>query len=139
MVAGFIRGLWVHCGASQGSSGSSWVAGYIGLCPGGRRVHQVSLGYSLLVFELIQGRQIHLGSLGCSLGIVGFIRCRWVHFGSSGIAGFIGMLPVDRRVDLGYLGSLVTALGVVGFIRGRWVHSFRPWGSPGSSGFAGFI
>ena len=106
----------VNWGTPLGSLGSSWVIGFIGVRPG--------------------GRQIHPGSLGCSLGIVGFIRCRWVHFGSSGIAGFIEMLPVNRRVHPGYLGSLVSALRVVVFIRG---HTCRPWRSPGSSGFTGYI
>ena len=94
--------LWV-------SSGSSGVAGFIGLRPGGRRDHPDTLG-----------------SLGCVLGVIGFILGSWVHWsaswessGSSGTVGLIGVRLGVRRVNLGSLGC---ALGVVGFVQGRWGH-----------------
>ena len=42
-AVGFIRGRWIHWGAPWGSSGSSGVTGFTGMCPGVRRVHPGSL------------------------------------------------------------------------------------------------
>ena len=88
-VVGFIRGRWIHWGppsvsscsfgfvrvirvcpggrsvAPRGSSGSSWVAGFIEVRPGGRR-----------------GRSESLGQLWCALVVVGFVRVRWVNWGA---------------------------------------------------------
>ena len=61
--------------------------------------------------------------------------CRF-QSGSLGTRAFaLGGLGVHS----GLLGSRGCALLVNRFIRGRWVHWGAPWGSLGSSGFAGFI
>ena len=52
-----VRGGWVYSGVPLRSSGSSWVAGFIRVLPGCRRVHPGLLG-----------------PLGCALGGVRFIR-----------------------------------------------------------------
>ena len=106
--------------------------------------------------------------------VAGFIRASWVHWSSpwvlaglSGVAGFIGVRPGIRRVNLGLLWSALGIVrfcycrwiycgaslgssgssgvvlfirvhpGVVGFIRVGWVHWGASWGSSGSSGFVG--
>ena len=117
-----------------GLSGSS---GVVGVRPGGRRVHPVSLGalwvssYSSVVtwFNWVRPwcRRVHLvslGSLGCAQGVVGFIQSHW----------YIGVQPGSRRVHPGSLGSLGCALGVLRFIL---VHLSAPRGSSGLSGVLG--
>ena len=120
-----------------GSSGSSWVTWYIGVRPGGRRVHPRSLCSFGCVLAVVR---VHWG---CALWVSGFIRGHWFNWGaprgssrSSGVAGFIGVRPVDlrvlqeslcslvapRRVHAGSISSLECSLAVVGFIRDRWVH-----------------
>ena len=114
-VVGFVRGRWVHWGASWGLSGSSMVAGFIGVRSGRSRVLPGSLG-----------------SLGCALWVVGFFRGDWVHCGSrwvssgsSAVAGFIGVRCGGNRFRPGSLGSSGLS-GVAGFIGvrpgGRRVH-----------------
>ena len=91
MVVGLIWASWVHWGAPWRSFGSSEIAGFVGVCPGGRQVQQGSLV-----------------SLGCALGVVRFIRASWVHWrapwvlpGSSGATAFIRVRLGVRRVHLG--------------------------------------
>ena len=155
-VVGLLRCLWVHWGAPWETSGSSWVAGFIGMRPRCRLVHPGSLC-----------------SFGCVLEVVGLIRVDWgAPWGSSGssvAAGFIGVRSGGRWVHLVSLGSLWCALGVVrfslgslgtllvtfssfgvagfigvrpgviGFIRGRQINSGAPRRSSDSSGIAGLI
>ena len=87
-VVGFILGRLVHWGAPWGLSGSSGIAGFIGV----RRDHQgslLSLGCALVVVGYIRGRLVHwrtswghrvhlvhpgpsLGLVWCTQGVVGF-------------------------------------------------------------------
>ena len=82
-VVVFIRGRWVHRGSPGGPAGSSGVAGFTGVRPGGRRVHPWSLGSlecALGSVGFIRGRFV--ASLECALGAIGFIRGRWVLWGA---------------------------------------------------------
>ena len=121
-------------------SGSSGVAAFIRLCPGGRQV-------SCRVFWFIGvhpgGRRIRprsQGSLWCALSVIGLNRCRWVYSGapscssglrpvgrrrvnwsaslcssgSCGVAGFMGVRPGTYRVNAESLSSLVLAMGSFG-------------------------
>ena len=148
----FNRGHWVHQGAPCVSSGSSGVAAFIGVCPGGRRVHPMSLGSlgsALGVVGFIRGRWVYCGALRassrcdlevyCSSAIAGFIvvhpggrSVRWVAWcaywgllGTSGVTGFMGVRPWGRLVHQGLLGSLGCVLKVVVFIWcAPWVNGF---------------
>ena len=143
-VVGFIRDHLVHLDVPWVSSGSSGVAGFTGVCPGGRRVSPVSLvywgatwrssgpsGFTWCTGVRPRDPQVHPGSLECDLGVVGFvrgpgfIRSRRVHWGAlwavSRPAGFTGVRPGGCRIHSGLLDFLGCSLGVVGYIRGRWV------------------
>ena len=164
-IVGFIRGRWVHSGASSGSLGSSVSFCSCG-CALGRWVHsgaqRGSFGFSGVVrftwvhpgfFGVIRFCCVHscaprwsLGSFGCALVVVGYFHGRWVllgahwvSLGSSGVFGFTRVRPRGRWVHPGSFGSLGCALGVVCFIRDRWVHSGAPRGSVGSSRVVRFI
>ena len=84
-------GRLVHKGSPRGSSGSSWVPGFIGMRPGG---HPVRPGSTV--------------SLGCALAVVVFILGCWINRGvlrastsSSGFPKFIWLRLRDRLVHLG--------------------------------------
>ena len=125
--------------------GSSGVAGFIVVRPGVPRDFLGSLG-SLGCTVRRGVHLVTLGSLEYVLRVVGFVRGRCVYCGtqsgssgSSGVAGFIIMHPLCRRVRQVLLGSLGCALGVVEFIWGRLVHLDAPWVSSHSSALSGFI
>ena len=125
-VVEFVRGRWVHWGAT-------WA----------RRVRSgslCSLGYALGVIGFVRCRWIHCGA---PFDVVWFVQGHWIHWStpweSFGVARFIGARPVGRRVCSGSLSTLVSALGVVGFIRGNWVHWGAPLWSSRSFGVAGLI
>ena len=122
--------------------GSCAVVVFTWVRPGGRWIHQGSLGslgFAFGVVVLIRGCWIHSssrwGSLGSS-GFVGFTRVR------AGVVGFNPVRAGSRWVHPGSLSSLLGVVGcalwVVGFMRGRWDHSDLPWGSLGSSEVVGF-
>ena len=115
-VVGIIRDRLDHWCAPLCSSGSSGVAGFIGVRRGDLRVHPGSLRYVLGVVGFIGGRWGHWRARWhCS--------AQWRSSGSSGAVGFIDGAP------WGSPGSS----GVVGFIDGA------PWVSPGPSLVDGFI
>ena len=109
-VVGFIRCRRVYLGVLWGSSCTSWDAVFVGVRPGGRRVHP--------------------GSIGSLERVVGIS-------GSSGIAGFIVVRLGGSRIHQGSLDSFGCALWVNGFIRVRLVYRGAPWGLSGSSKVAG--
>ena len=82
-------------------SGASGVAGFIGVRPGDRHVHQGSLGAfwcALGVVAIISGRCVHWGA---ALGVVVFNRD--APCGSSGSSGVFGVHPGGRWVFCGDL------------------------------------
>ena len=93
----FIGCRRVHWGMPCASLRLSGVAGFIGVCPDGRRIHLVSLG-----------------SLVRALGVAEFIHGRWdmpwVTLCSSGVAGFIRVHPGGRRLHPGSKSSSGCAL-----------------------------
>ena len=112
--------LWVHSGATWGSSGSFRFVGFIRARPGGRCVRSGSLGsfmhglgdigfIGFVWFTLahLMGLRVHLGSVGLF----------WRADSVVGPFVLVNKRPRCRRVQLGFLGSLVLALGVIGFIR----------------------
>ena len=144
--------LWVHSGATWGSSGSFRFVGFIRARPGGRCVRSGSLGsfmhglgdigfIGFVWFTLahLMGRRVHLGSVGLfwradsvvgpfsGLDVVGFNWVSWVH--SCSLSGSLGSFGCD--------------LGVVGFVQAlpgcRCIHFGASWGSSGSFGFVGFF
>ena len=151
VAVGFIKGRRVHWSTPWGPSGSSGVAGFTGVRPGGRLVHPLSFGCAVVIVWFIRGGWIHwsapwgssgssgsLGTLWCVLEIVVFIQGSWFHWGCAlGVIGFIRVHPRSLgSLRVGTGGSrfhpcsqdtLVCALGVVGFIRDHWVH----WRAPG--------
>ena len=58
---GFMQGSWVHRSAPWGSSGSSGVAGLIRVCPVGIEFIQ---GRCVFIGVRPGGRRVHQGSLG---------------------------------------------------------------------------
>ena len=101
-IVWFIPGFWVHWGESWVWLGSFGVAGFIVVCPGGRRDHPGSLS-ELGVYR--GGRRVHPGSmrsLACAQGVVGFFSGLWVLWGapwvSSGSSTNIGVRTGGRRV-----------------------------------------
>ena len=134
-VVGFIKGRWIHWCAPWESSGSSGVAGFIGVRP---LLSSGSSGVTGFIVVCPGGRRVHpgsLGSFGCTLEDVWFIRGRCIHpearrrsSGSSRFAGFIEVRSGGRGDAPGSLRSSGCAVGVVGFMRGRWVHLGTPWG-----------
>ena len=124
-------------GCAMGVVGIIWVAGFIGVCPGVRRVPPGSLsslscamgvlGSFFVVVVRPECRWVYQGSPGLS-AVAGFIgvlyRVRpvyqgspWESSGSSGaVAGISGVRPEGRRVYPGLLGLLWCTQGVVGFI-----------------------
>ena len=76
---GFVRGRWVHRGTPRGSSGFSWVAGFIRM----HREERSSSGDAGFIGVRTGGRRVRAGSLGLlrySKWFVGFIRGSWVHY-----------------------------------------------------------
>ena len=121
-------GLWVHWGATLGSSDSSKIVVFAGLCPSGSRVHLAS-GLSWVTGVRPRCRRIYprsQGSMGSPMRFVVFIRghlnhrgAPWWPSGSSGVAAFTGVRPGGDRIHPGSLVSLGCALVAVVFIRCR--------------------
>ena len=89
-VVVFIRVRLVHWGAPWGWSGSSGVAGFIGVR---RPVHPCSLERDMGLVGFIQGRRVHWGA-------------SWGSLGSYGVAGFINVRTEGRLFHQVSLGSL---------------------------------